>query len=127
MTTTAIFVRRAALAAALAGAAGSIGFMLYAGRRNPSRILVLLFAMWVLSPFAAAVLAWAKSDRWSALTRTTLYGTMIVIATVSVYVYGVVALGHTRLKLGFVFLVVPLVTWLVLAIAVLVASIIHSR
>src|SRR5262245_21009562 len=43
--------------AVVAGAGGSLGLMLYAGRRNPSWILLLLFAIWVLSPFVAAVLA----------------------------------------------------------------------
>ncbi|HEX7198860.1 MAG TPA: hypothetical protein VF213_05265, partial [Dongiaceae bacterium] len=51
------FLRRAALIAALAGAAGSLGLMHRAGHRNPSRLLVLLFALWVLSPFTALV--WA--------------------------------------------------------------------
>ena len=45
-----------------------IGFMLYAGRRNPSRLLVLLFAVWVLSPFGAATLAWAPR-RYARLTQ----------------------------------------------------------
>jgi hypothetical protein len=57
MPTTLAVLRRVALPAALAVAVASIGFMLYAGRRNPSRLLVLLFAAWVLSPFVAAILA----------------------------------------------------------------------
>jgi len=111
---------------AIAGAAGSLGFMLYAGHRNPSRILVLLFAVWVLSPFAAAVVAWANSERWSAFTRAVLYSAILVVAAVPLCIYGAVALGLTRAKVGFVFLVVPLLSWLVLAIAVLLATV-HAR
>jgi hypothetical protein len=72
--------------------------MLYAGRRNPSRLLVLVFAAWVLSPFVAAILAWAKLERWSAPVSATLYVTTLVVALASVCVYGAVALGHLRVK-----------------------------
>jgi hypothetical protein len=122
MPTTLAVLRRAAVILALAGAAASIGFMLYAGRRNPSRLPVLLFAAWVLSPFVAAILAWAKSERWSAPICATLYATILVVSLLSLCVYGVVALGQVRVKIGFVFLVVPLASWLVLAIAVGVAA-----
>jgi hypothetical protein len=120
-------LRRAALLAAGAGGAASLGFMLYAGRRNPSRLLVLLFAAWVLSPFVAAVLAWAKSDQWPTIIRTTLYGTMIVVALGSVCVYCAVALGHLRVKVGFMFLIVPLASWLVLGVAFSIAAIAARR
>jgi hypothetical protein len=46
-------LRAAALAAVLVGAVGSVAFMLYAGRHNPSRLLMTLFTLWVLSPFVA--------------------------------------------------------------------------
>ena len=55
------FLRTAALTAVLAGAVGSVGLMLYVGRRNHSRVLLVLFALWVLSPFAA--LGWAYRVR----------------------------------------------------------------
>jgi hypothetical protein len=69
------------------------------------------------SRLVAAVLAWAKSDQWPAIIRATLYGTMIVVALGSVWVYGAVALGYLRVKVGFMFLVVPLASWLVLGVA----------
>jgi hypothetical protein len=120
-------LRPLALIAALAGAAASLGFMLDAGRRNPSRLLVLLFAGWVLSPFAAAVLAWLKSERWSALIHATLYGMMLVVALVSVGVYGAVGLGYLKMRVGFTFLVVPLASWLLLVIAVAVTALLSTR
>lgn len=49
-------LRAVALIAVVAGAGGSIGLMLWAGHRNPSRLLIVLFAIWVLSPFVALVI-----------------------------------------------------------------------
>ena len=87
------FLRAAALIAVLAGAAGSVGLMLHAGRHNDSQILLVLFALWVLSPFIALVLAHVVSKRWSVLTRATLYSVMLVLTLGSLAIYGDVALG----------------------------------
>src|SRR5713226_7675945 len=72
-------LRAAALIAVLAGAVGSVGLMLYVGRRNDSRILLVLFALWVLSPFMVLVLVNVVSKRWSVFTRATLYSVMLVL------------------------------------------------
>jgi hypothetical protein len=50
-------LRTAALISLVAGAADSVGFMLRAGHQNPSRVLLILFAIWVLSPFVALAFA----------------------------------------------------------------------
>ena len=86
-------LRAAALIAVLAGAAGSFGLMLHAGRRNDSRILLVLFTIWVLSPFVALVLADVVSKRWSVLTRATLHSVMLVLTLGSLAIYGDAALG----------------------------------
>jgi hypothetical protein len=86
-------LRAAALIAVLAGAAGSVGLMLRAGRRNDSRLLLLLFAIWVLSPFMALILAHVVSKRWSVLTRAALYSVMLAVTLGSLAIYGDVALG----------------------------------
>ena len=117
----------AALIAVLAGAVGSVGLMLHAGRNNPSRLLLVLFALWVLSPFLALVLANMVSKRWSVLTRATLYTVMLVLAVGSLVIYGVVALGPPRPKTAFVFVVVPPASWLLIAIAVPIAALISGR
>ena len=85
-----------ALIAALAGAVGSLGLMLHTGRRQSSLILIGLFTIWVLSPFVALVCAHVVSKRWSALTRTTLYGLMLLLTLSSLASYGYVALGPPR-------------------------------
>jgi hypothetical protein len=107
-------LRAAALTAVVAGAGGSIGLMLYAGRRQQSRILVLLFAAWVLSPFVAAVLASVVSRGWSVITRATLNVVMLVFTFGSLAIYWAVAFGHLNVKVGTVFLVVPFTSWLLM-------------
>jgi hypothetical protein len=96
------------LRATVAGAAGSLGLTLRVGHRNNSRILLMLFGIWVLSPFIALVSAGVVSKRWPVLTRATLYGVMLVLTLGSLAIYGGVALGPPRAKPAFVFLVVPL-------------------
>ena len=117
----------AALIAVLAGAVGSVGLMLRAGHRNPSRLLLVLFALWVLSPFIALVLANMVSKRWSVLIRVTLYTVMLVLTVGSLALYGDVALGPPRTKAAFVFVVVPAASWLLIAIVVPIAALISGR
>src|SRR5579863_8224623 len=107
-------LRGAALIAVLAGAVGSVVLTLHAGRHNDSRILMVLFAAWVLSPFLALVLADVVSKGWSVLTRTTLYSVMLVVTLGSLGIYGDVALGPPRAKTAFVFVVVPPASWLLI-------------
>jgi hypothetical protein len=111
----------------LAGAVGSLALMLYAGRHQKSRILLLLFAAWVLSPFTAPVLTNVVSQRWSVLTRATLNITMLVVTLGSLAIYGDVAFGHTKAKIGSVFLIVPLLSWLLIAVAVPIAALVARR
>jgi hypothetical protein len=120
-------LRAAALIAVLAGAVGSIGLILHAGRRNDSRFLLLLFALWVLSPFIVLVLANVLSKRWTVLTRATLYSVTLVLTLSSLAIYGDVALGPPRAKTAFVFVVVPPASWLLIAIVVPIAALISGR
>jgi hypothetical protein len=115
-------LRLASLSAVLAGAAGSVGMMLYAGRRNPSRFLLLLFAVWVLAPFVALVWAHVGSKSWPFLQRTTLYRLMLVVSLASLTIYGEVALGRFNVKTAFPFLAVPAASWLLIAIAAWVSA-----
>jgi hypothetical protein len=120
-------LRAAALIAVLGGAVGSVGLMLYAGRRNNSRILLVLFALWVLSPYMALVWANMFSKSWSVITRATLYSVMLVLALGSLAIYAYVALGPPRPKAAFAFVVVPPASWLPIAIVVPIAALISGR
>jgi hypothetical protein len=62
----------------------------------------------VLAPFAA--LAWANR-------RHRLYAGSVAIAAISLPVYGAVATGLLRAKIGFIFLVVPAVSLVAVAAA----------
>jgi len=120
-------LRVAALIVAVTGAIGSLGFMLRVGERNNSRLLILLFAIWVLSPFVALVLAYTVSKRWAVLTRATLYSLMLVIALVSLTLYGDVALGPPRPQPAFRFLVIPGASWLLILILIPIAAFLSSK
>jgi hypothetical protein len=119
-------LRGAALIAVVAGAGGSVGLMLRAGRRTPWLLLVL-FVIWVLSPFVG--LAWANmvSKRWSVLTRATLYCVTLVLTLGSLPIYGGLVLPPAGSARAFVFVVVPPVSWLLIAIAVPMAALISRR
>ena len=120
-------LRAAALIAATAGAAGSVALTLHAGRRNHSRLLLILFVLWVLSPFAALVWASVISKRWPILMRATLYGVTWVVTLASLAIYGYVALGPPRAKTAFAFVVIPPASWLLIAIVVSIAALISGR
>src|SRR5213593_1516455 len=99
--------------AVVAGAAGSVGLTLRAGRSTP-RLLLVLFVVWVLSPFA--VLAWANmvSKRWSVPTRATLYGVTLAITLGTLAIYGNVVLPPAGSPRAFVFVIVPPGCWLLI-------------
>jgi hypothetical protein len=119
-------LRVVALIAVVAGAVGSLGFMLRAGRSTP-RLLLALFVVWVLSPFVA--LAWANqvSKRWSVLTRATLYGVTLFLSLGSLAIYGELVKRPAGSPNAFVFVAVPPASWLLMAIAVPMAALISRR
>lgn len=79
------------------------------------------------SPFMAAVLTDVVSQRWSVLTRATLDVTVLVIMLGTLAICGDVAFGHTGAKIGFVFLMVPFASWLLIAVAVPIAALVSRR
>jgi hypothetical protein len=119
-------LRAVALIAVVAGAGGSLGLMLRAGRRTP-RLLLALFVIWVLSPFVA--LAWANvvSKRWSVITRATLYCVTLVVMLGSLAIYGDLVRPPAGSPGAFVFVVVPPASWLLMAIVVPIAALISRR
>lgn len=120
-------LRTVALIAVVAGAAGSVGLLLSAGRRTPLFLLVL-FVGWVLSPFVALGWAHTRSKRWSALTRATLYWVTLALAlgSLAVYYWDPVLrpAGSARAAL---FVIVAPASWLLIAIALSMAAWISRR
>ena len=119
-------LRAVALIAVVAGAVGSVGLILWVGRGNPSRVLLGLFVIWDLSPFIGLLLAEMVSKRWSVITRATLHIVMLVVALSSLALYGDVVL-RPRPQPAFMFLVVPLGSWLLMTIVVPIAALISAR
>jgi len=119
-------LRAVALIAVVAGAGGSVGLIFWVGHRNPSRVLLALFVIWDLSPFIALLLADMVSKRWSVITRATLHIVMLVVALSSLALYGDVVL-RPRPQPAFMFLVVPLGSWLLMTIVVPIAALISGR
>jgi hypothetical protein len=120
-------MRRAALITVPAGAVASAGLTVYVGRGGSSYILMGLFVAWVLSPFVALAVANAVSRSWPAATRAALYGAMLVVPLVSLAFYADVAFGPPRPQPAFLFLVVPLGSWLLVAIAIGIAALLSER
>ena len=116
-------LRAGALIAGAAGAVGSVGLTLYAGRHNDSRLLVALFGIWVLSPFIAVVIA---SRRWWAFARRPLYGVSLILTPSSLAMYLHPAWRPPGSGPAFVFLVVPLASWFLLTIVVLIAALVSG-
>ena len=112
-----------ALVAILAGAAASLGLLLRAGRSTP-RVVIVLMAIWVLSPFAVLLAARAMAGRWRTLTRRTLAGTAILLAIASVAIYANDGLRPAGRPRAFLFVLVPPLSWLAIAASVSVASLV---
>ena len=115
-------LRRAALIALLAGSVVAAALTLYAGRNNSSRILTILFVVWVLSPFLGAAFAILRWRRGSALTRATLDVAAVLLTFATLAAYALHDLGYWKVKTGTVFLMVPLVFWLLLGIVLMAAA-----
>jgi hypothetical protein len=116
-----------AMFACVAGAGASLLFMYRVGHRNPSFVLMLLFTVWVLSPFVALLVSAMVSARWTAPSRAALYGVMFAVSVLSPLTYGVVALGPPRPRPAFAFLAVPLASWCLGASALAVVAVIKGR
>jgi hypothetical protein len=112
-------LRIIALIAVFGGAVGSLALMSYTGRHNPSILLILLFAGWVLSPFIGVLTADVLSKTWSDRARLALYCWMLVGSLGSVVCYTGV-LNPPGAKPAAVFLIVPLISWLLIGIFILI-------
>lgn len=120
------FLRTVALAFATIGAIGSLYYMHMASRQQSSILLIVLFAGWILLPFAGLLLANKISIRWTVFARSLLYWLMIVLTIGSLVVYsGVFMPAH--MKLTGMFLVIPLLSWIFIVITILIARRISSK
>ena len=118
---------RAALIAVFTSAGISVAFMLNARGAHAGLLLTILIGGWVLTPFTALALAYAASKRWSVHTRATLYTVMLVFALGSLAIYGADAIKPPVAQRAFVFVMVPPVSCLLMAIIIPIGSLISGR
>lgn len=120
-------LRTVSFIAVFGGSAWSVRFTLHAGHRNPSRLLMALFVIWVVSPFFGMVFATLSPRNWSIPSRAAVYSVTLLLSLGSLAIYGRVALGPPMAKPAFFFLIVPLLSWLVIGAAVSTATLISRR
>ena len=120
-------LRIAAVLILVVGFTGSLVFMFRAGQHTP-RLLLILFTIWVLAPFVALFWANTVSKRWSAVTRATLHCVMLIVSLGSLAIYGewidVRPAGSAN---AFLFVIVPPVSLIFIAIVVPITAFISGR
>lgn len=114
-------LRLIAVVVVIAGAGISLALVLRAGRHNHSFLLPVLFAGWVLSPFMGLLVANIVSKCWSIVTRATIYSLMLFLTVGSLVSYTGVWIPN-GMRLTAVFLLVPLLSWILMVIVVSVAK-----
>ena len=109
------------------GALGSMALMLREGQDTP-RFLLVLFVIWVLSPFA--VLLWANlvAKHWSVVTQATLYGVTAFVTLGSLLIYSeLVDLRPEGSANAFLFVAVPPASWVFMTVIISIAALISRR
>jgi hypothetical protein len=119
-------LRISALLCLTGATVGALGLMLRAGRHNPSRLLMAGMAVWVLSPFLILASAHAVSSRWRPFGRVPLYWLTVALClgSLSVYVHDAF---RPASKGAFVFVLLPPVSWLLIAIVLGLSAFLHGR
>jgi len=112
-----MYFRKIALFVVLAAAIISLGLVLHAGRNNKSIILPLLFFLWVSSPYIAILVGATIIKRSPATYRNMFYCLMLFISAGSVAAYSGV-LSPAGAKPAFVFLIVPLISWMLIGLII---------
>jgi hypothetical protein len=117
-------LRTLALVAAGAGGLVSVALLLQMSTRNSAfPVVVVLFSIWVLSPFIALLFAILRSKRWPDMVRSTLYGITIVVAIASVLIYTrLIDLKPATSANTFLFVAVPPASWVAIVMTLLVAT-----
>ena len=119
-------MRSLARIAMAVGAVGSIALFMSAATTTP-RLLIVLFWIWIMAPFAALAWAWRVSTRWSPLTQTTLYSVTTVIALVSLAFYARVLSPPAGSPRAAVFVAVPPLSLLLMTAALSIAALVSRR
>jgi hypothetical protein len=106
-----------------AGAAISLALMWRAGRNNTSRLLIVVFAAWVLAPFVTLSLANVYSRRWRAGVQVPLQVASVIVTVGAVAAYSRVLPMLPSTKPAAVFLITPLASWAVIVASVAIGTV----
>lgn len=106
---------------------GSVALFIRASqRKGPTPLLIVLFVIWVLSPYVLLVAARLFAKRWPPRSRSWIHLAAVVVAAVSLVAYGAAALGPSEPKTAVFVLVAP-VCWLITAIGVAIGAVSARR
>ena len=119
-------LRAGSLIALVVGAIGSLGLWVHAAK-HPPPLIIVLFVVWVLSPFIFLAIGHVVSKRWTQGPQTALYWATLLVAVASILIYADDAVSHRTAHPAFVYTAVPPVSWLVSAVPVVIAAMISRR
>ncbi len=108
------------------GAIGSVVLVSLAGQRSNQHFLQLLFDIWVLSPFGIIILIKKFSKEWPTITQSMLNCMILFITVSSLIVYIIVNINPST-QLAFPFVIIPLLSWLMILIIILIAKLITRK
>lgn len=100
----------------LLGCADSLGLMFWVGRHNQSVLLVAIFTVWVASPFAGLLWVHSNAKRWEVSRQRSTYALMLLLSLGSIAAYSAPIFLMHLAKPAAPFLVVPAISWAVVAI-----------
>ena len=120
-------LRTAARIVVPVAAVGSLALMFRSIQRNPSRLLIVIFVLWVLAPFAALMFADVLSARWTPRLRRTLYCVMLLVALGSLGAYVADAVWPRKAQAAFVYIALPPASVLFSAIVLSTAGLLSRR
>jgi len=109
-------LRLTALVALVLGAAGSLGLWIRAAQ-HPPPLIIVLFVVWVLSPFVVLGIGHVVAKRWAPSTQTALYWVTLLVTVASIAIYADDAVAHRTTHPAFVYVAVPPASWLASAVA----------
>jgi len=98
----------------------------HAQQRTPP-MLVVLFVVWVVSPFVLLGVVNLRSPRWTRRTRLTLCIVTLIVTVASLVIYVDDNIAHRTAKAAFVWVAVPPVSVLVSLIAIGIAIFVDKR
>jgi hypothetical protein len=104
----------------LSGIVVSLSLMFYTGRSNESLLLMSMFTAWVVSPFMALLGASLVSAGWNRRAQITLHLLMWALTLVSTVLY-TGRLNPSGARPAFLFIVIPLISWLIMIVLYLQA------